>query len=205
MKGPGRLSATLFRLALGLAAPSLSREERREAVETFRELGREARNEGGRAYTAFLIREGRALLATLGDERFRGHGTPGSEAGEPGGRPRGARSQLTDILRLDLRYALRNLARSPGLVTVAVLSLTFGISVSTGLFSLVNAVLLRPLPHAEAPDQLVRVFSASRGSFHGLLSYPDFQDLRERSTTLEDLAVVRDRNVVLGSAAEGTR
>jgi putative ABC transport system permease protein len=90
-------------------------------------------------------------------------------------------------------------------VTVSVLSLTFGISVSTGLFSLVNAVLIRPLPNTQAPEELVRIFSTSGTSDRGPISYPDFEDLRGMSTTLEDLAVMREQNVILGSAADGSR
>jgi macrolide transport system ATP-binding/permease protein len=93
----------------------------------------------------------------------------------------------------DLSYALRTLRKSPGFALVAIISLALGIGANSAMFSLADALLLRPLPvpHASA---LVVVQSHLRGeSIGGLaqyagLSYPDFKDLRDRSESYTGLA-----------------
>jgi len=85
---------------------------------------------------------------------------------------------------LDLVHAWRLLLRSPGFTFLAVLCLALGIGVNTSIFSLFNFLYLRPLP-VEAPDRLL-VFS--RGG-SPLISYPDYRDLRDRSQSLEGMAV----------------
>ena len=91
----------------------------------------------------------------------------------------------------DLRYAVRGLARAPGFALVAVLTLALGIGAATAVFSVVNAVLLRPLPFPDA-DRLHLVWSRSEDSPESWLSHPEWMDLRERSTSFTDLAVLRD-------------
>lgn len=81
----------------------------------------------------------------------------------------------------DLRYALRTMAKSPGLFAVLVVTLALGIGASTTIFSVVNSVVLRPLPYRQ-PDQLVRVYTEFLGSMdlHRFwLSSPEFQDLQK--------------------------
>lgn len=201
MRWLARFSESLFRRALRWMVPSLDEEDRREALQTFRELGLEARDRGLLAYLAFVLREARSLGALAVQERRGDEGPSGSGTL----RGRGFLAWLVDTLAQDTRYAARNLARSPGFVTISVLSLTFGIAVSTGLFSVVNAALFRPLPHAQEPERLVRIFSGYQGSYAGPLSYPDFQDIRENIQTLEGVALFRDRNLILGAASEPTR
>ncbi len=87
----------------------------------------------------------------------------------------------------DLRYAIRWLRRSPGFAAIAILSLGLGIGVNTAMFSLVDAVLLRPLPVAH-PETLVDVFTSSPdGDEYATCSYPDFLDLKAHNTVFADM------------------
>jgi predicted permease len=86
-------------------------------------------------------------------------------------------------LRQDLRYAFRTLSKAPGFTAVALVSLTLGIGLNASMFSVVNALFLRPLPVPEA-DRLVRIYQHERGN----TSYRNFRDLQARSQTLESLA-----------------
>jgi putative ABC transport system permease protein len=100
----------------------------------------------------------------------------------------------------DLRYALRQLAKNPAFTFVAIITLALGIGANTAIFSVVNALLLKPLPFPE-PDQLVALGSTNlrvRGTDElGSLSYPDFFDFRDQNRTLAAAAVYRDQAFAL--------
>lgn len=88
--------------------------------------------------------------------------------------------------------------KSPGFTAVAVLSLALGIGANTSIFSVVNALLLKPLPYKNA-DQLAQVFRATEEAGKGieaseLWSYPKFQALRDSSESFEQVAAVSDQN-----------
>ncbi len=96
---------------------------------------------------------------------------------------------LVDTLVQDTRYGLRTLRKSPGFTTVAVLTLALGIGANTAIFSVVNAVLLRPLPYSDA-DKLVLVWSAmaEQGVPISGSAAPDFREWRTQNHVFTDLA-----------------
>ncbi len=98
----------------------------------------------------------------------------------------------------DLRYGARKLRKSPGFTLVAVMTLALGIGANTAIFSVVNAVLLRPLPF-DQPEQLVRVFgtNARRSSFSRPHSYPNFSDLRGQNQTFETMVAYSGASAAL--------
>ncbi len=106
----------------------------------------------------------------------------------------------------DLRYAARQLFKDPRFTIVAVLALAIGIGANTAIFSVVNAVLLKPLPFPQ-PEQLVAIGSADvretpeAGALDSV-SFPDFNDLRTQNTSLEHLALYRDRSFALGGLGD---
>ncbi len=88
----------------------------------------------------------------------------------------------------DVRYGVRTLARHPGFTTIAVVSLALGIGLNTAIFSVIDAVLLRPLPVAR-PAELVAIYtSADSGSAYSTSSYPDYLDLASNTAALEGVA-----------------
>jgi predicted permease len=90
----------------------------------------------------------------------------------------------------DMRYGLRMLGKSPGFTAVAVLTLALGIGANTALFSVVNGVLLSPLPYAYS-DQVVAAANWFPGYGEGSISYPDFLDWVRLNHTFSSLAAYR--------------
>src|SRR6202023_3282879 len=95
----------------------------------------------------------------------------------------------------DLRYALRMLLKSPAFTYVAVLTLALGIGANVALFSVVYAVVLRPLPFPN-PEQLVRIFDDLRGSSEQDvgMSVPELWDLQDRSGVFQEISAVAPSN-----------
>jgi len=97
---------------------------------------------------------------------------------------------LMGILLQDLKYGLRMLARNPGFTAVAVLTLALGIGANTAIFSVVNGVLLRPLPYPE-PDRLVQVYERSAQFNEMSVSYPNFLDWERMNRSFAGIAASR--------------
>jgi predicted permease len=98
----------------------------------------------------------------------------------------------------DMRYALRQLRKSPGFTTVAVITLVLGIGANTGIFSVVEAVVLAPLRYFE-PDRLVMVWENNPRFPRVWDSYPNFQDWRRNARSFQRMAAFRQQGVDLTS------
>jgi predicted permease len=110
---------------------------------------------------------------------------------------------VLDALLIDLRYAFRIARRNPGFAAVAILTLAIGLGANTALFSVVNAVLLRPLPYANA-DRLLSLNARTPARPVSLLGYQEYRLLHEQSSSLESVGLWLTQSVNLtgGSAPE---
>src|SRR5215216_5674632 len=106
----------------------------------------------------------------------------------------------------DLRYGIRVLLKSPGFTAIALIALALGIGANTAVFSVVNTVLLKPLPYKNS-DRLILMFGASleSGQVGGSVSPPDFLDYRQQNTSLERLAAVTGASFSLTGGGEPER
>lgn len=110
-----------------------------------------------------------------------------------------------DTLLQDIRYALRKLLRAPGFALVAVATLALAIGATTAVFSIVNGVLLEPLPFRD-PSRLVSVSSVDRGGKSVYMSPLDYIDYRDGSRSFESMAHYSDASVNLtGSGVQPLR
>nr|MBA2242733.1 ABC transporter permease [Chthoniobacterales bacterium] len=91
---------------------------------------------------------------------------------------------------IDLRYAIRMLLKSPSFTFIAIVALALGIGANTAIFSVLNAVLLRPLPYPE-PDRLVLLRERTATFPSGSVSYPNYLDWRAGQRSFTDVALVR--------------
>lgn len=99
----------------------------------------------------------------------------------------------------ELKLALRSLARSPGFTIVAVVTLALGIGANTAIFTLIQGVLLQPLPYEE-PERLVRFWSTWDGFPRGSISEPEYFDYLDQNQVFQEIAVYRgrDQNLMSG-------
>jgi putative ABC transport system permease protein len=106
----------------------------------------------------------------------------------------------------DIRYGIRMLVKAPSVSIVATIALALGIGANTAIFSVVNAVLLRPLPFANS-EALMNVWETDsvRGSMRGASSYPNFADWRDQSTSFEYMASYYSNDFVMTGRGEPVR
>lgn len=111
-----------------------------------------------------------------------------------------------DSLFKDIRYGVRSLLKRPGFAAIAVITLALGIGANTAIFSVVNTLLLRPLPFKE-PDKLVQVWEANykRGRNEMPVSYPNFADWRDQNQVFEQIAAYSDTTFNLTDTGEPER
>jgi predicted permease len=110
---------------------------------------------------------------------------------------------LEELLR-DLHYAVRVLRKNPGFTLIAVLTLALGIGANTALFSIVNGVLLNPLPYAN-PEQLVTLHASKPNFETGSISFPNFRDWRKDNRTFSAMAISRSFGFSLTGRGEPER
>ena len=109
-----------------------------------------------------------------------------------------------DQLWKDFRFALRQLRKSPAFSLVAVLTLALGIGANVAIFSVVNAVLLRPFAFAQ-PEKLIWIWAQRAETSRGNFTLPEFCDYRDQNTLLEGLAAIGSYNANLVDQSEAER
>jgi len=154
-------------------------------------------------------------LVTAGTPRTEAERRARVEFGSIDGAKEGCRQargvSFADALRQDFRYALRGLRRSPGFALLCVGIMAVGIGANTAVFSVVNAVLLKPLPYRD-PRRIVTLSNVvkTRPALNALakqVSVPDFQDWHDQSTVFDAMAYYGTRrvSVTVGTSAEYAR
>jgi predicted permease len=101
----------------------------------------------------------------------------------------------------DIRFGARVLAKSPGFAAVAILTLALGIGANTALFSIVNGVLLNPLPYPE-PDRLVTLHESKPNFASGSISFPNFLDWQRENHSFSEMAIARPSGYTLTGQGE---
>src|SRR5579864_2507954 len=104
----------------------------------------------------------------------------------------------------DIRYGLRILRQSPGFATIAVLTLALGIGANTALFSVVNGVVLNPLPYPHS-EQLTSIYGEAPGATQGYVTYLNFLDWQRESKSFSSMAMYRHEDYNLTGVSQALR
>ena len=119
-------------------------------------------------------------------------------------RREGNRLPWLDDLAHDVAYGARVLRKNPGFTLLTVLTLALGIGANTALFSIVNGVLLNPLPYPH-PDELVSVHASKPNFEQGAVSYPNFRDWQRENRSLAAIAISRRSSATLTGSGDASR
>lgn len=186
--GPPRLAEWLLRRALprGVRGDAI----RGDLLEEWRERG------ATRAATRSYWRHALSLTIRYAWRRER-HIEPAA-AGDRSTR------MFLDNLRQDVRYAFRSYARAPSFTLVILTTLALGIGASTAIFSMVNAIILRPLPFPE-PDRLIFANELNPNGTGMSVSWPNFLDWRSRARSFDGLASSRNEQLMLTGVDQAQR
>jgi putative ABC transport system permease protein len=161
-----------------------------------------------RLYPAGFRAEYRHELCAVFAERMAGHSGPLAPLlialAAIGDVVPNALAAHADILRQDLRHAVRSLGRTPGFAFTAVLVVALGVGANTTAFSLADFVLLRPLPFRE-PDRLVTLWQATPGYSRSELSPANYRDWKAAATSVREMAAYTNFEVNLVGASEPRR
>ncbi len=114
------------------------------------------------------------------------------------------KTNLLDSVKQDLRYAARTLAKSPGFTLVMLATLALSIGATTAIVSVVDGVLLRPLPYRD-PERLVRMFTSSRAWPKFPMNPNDFRDFRARLHSFESIAAYTRNDLQLTGSGDAIR
>jgi len=111
-----------------------------------------------------------------------------------------------ETLLKDITYGIRTLIKSPGFTIVAIVALTLGIGANTAIFSVVNSVLLRPLPYSD-PSRLMQLWEANVAKARNEIpaSYPNFADWRDQNHVFEQVVAYSDWSFNLTGSGEPER
>ena len=109
-----------------------------------------------------------------------------------------------ESLLQDIRYGIRMLRKSPGFTAVAIITLALGIGANTAIFSVVNGVLLNPLPYPN-PNELVALYSRMRSFTNASISYPNFLDWQRDNRSFSAIASYRSEDFNLSGTGEPER
>ena len=126
----------------------------------------------------------------------------GGNLAAPGGKA--PRETSMDTLLQDIRYGIRMVAKSPGFAAIAILTLALGIGANTALFSVVNSVLLNPLPYRQ-PDRLVAIYAKTKEFSHSSISYLNFLDWVRNQRSFSSMAAFREDDFNLTGMGEPER
>ena len=189
------MNGSLYDLLLVTYPPTFREKHGAEMRRLFLERVRDARRRAGRLSLMWLwVRTIIDFAINAPAERLRASRALWSARGTPGGvtmRGQRGRGVGMDSFIKDVRYGIRTLVKNPTFTLIATVTIGLGIGANTAIFSVVRAVLLRPLPYDD-PDELVMVWSelTARNVENFFLAPTTVRDMRESSTLLEDVAGV---------------